>query len=156
MGLGGNLRTGEWFKGDVAPFGGIEYVVSDKISLKAEYSSDIYRVESGLRKTFDRKTPINFGAEYRTKTGAKLGLYSLYGDKIGFTLSFQLDPFRSPTGGQAGPGPLPVRPSSAAQGWSDATVVTAFDLTRLRDQTQAILAKDGIVIEALAVTATTA
>ena len=156
VGLGGNLRTGEWFKGDVAPFGGIEYVVSDKISLKAEYSSDIYRVESGLRKTFDRKTPINFGAEYRTKTGAKLGLYSLYGDKIGFTLSFQLDPFRSPTGGQAGPGPLPVRPSSAAQGWSDATVVTAFDLTRLRDQTQAILAKDGIVIEALAVTATTA
>lgn len=156
VGLGGKLRTGEWFKGNVAPFGGIEYALSPQISLKAEYSSDIYQVESGVRKTFDRKSPINFGAEYHTKNGAKLGLYSLYGDKIGFALSLQLDPFHSPTGGQTGPGPLPVRSSAAAQGWSKATLENASDLTRLRDQTQAILARDDILIESLAVTATTA
>ncbi|WP_395004154.1 YjbH domain-containing protein [Cypionkella sp.] len=156
VGLGGNLRTGEWFKGDIAPFGGLEYAVSDKISLKAEYSSDAYSLESGLRKSFDRSSPINFGAEYHTKSGAKLGVYSLYGSQIGFALSFQLDPFRSPTGGQAGPGPLPVRSSAAAQGWSAASLDDPSQLKRLRDQTQAILAADGIVIEALAVTATTA
>jgi hypothetical protein len=155
VGQGGNLRFGEWFRGDAAPFGGVEYAYNDRLTLKAEYSSDAYDEEAGLRKTFERKSPLNFGVEYRSKRGATLGLYSLYGSEIGFSLQILLDPKRSPTGGQIGPGPLPVRSSAQAQGWDQASV-TQSGLTGLRDQAQTILSKDGIVIESLSVSGGTA
>lgn len=155
VGQGGNLRLGEWFRGDAAPFGGVEYAFNDNLTFKAEYSSDAYAEEAGLRQTFERKSPLNFGVEYRSKRGATLGLYSLYGSEIGFSLQILLDPKRSPTGGQVGPGPLPVRSSAQAQGWNEASVSTS-GLTSLRDQAQTILGKDGIVIESLSVSGGTA
>jgi hypothetical protein len=156
VGQGGNLRLGEWFRGDAAAFGGVEYAVNDRLSLKAEYSSDAYEEEAALRQTFARKSPLNFGIEYRSKQGATLGLYSLYGSEIGVSLQILLDPKRSPTGGQVGPGPMPLRSSAQAQGWTAASVRGGAGLAALRDQAQAILGKDGIVIEALAVSGPTA
>lgn len=156
IGQGGNLRLGEWFRGDAAPFGGVEYAATDRLTLKAEYSSDAYLEEAGLRHTFERKSPLNFGLEYRSKRGATLGLYSLYGSEIGFSVQILLDPKRSPTGGQVGPGPLPVRTSAQAQGWSAASVSDGAGLAAMRDQAQAILGKDGIVIESLGLSGGTA
>lgn len=153
---GGNIRLGEWFKGDAAPFGGLEYAMNDHLSFKAEYSSDAYSEEAGLRQTFDRKSPLNFGAEYHFKQGATLGIYSLYGSKIGAALQILIDPKQSPTGGQVGPGPLPIRSSVQAQGWTTGSVSDGAGLAALRDQTQKILSKDGIVIEAISVTGSTA
>lgn len=157
VGQGGNLRVGEWFKGNAAPFGGIEYAVSDALTVKAEYSSDAYLEEAGLRQTFDRKSPLNFGVEYRNKIGARFGLYSLYGTQIGASVQITLDPKNSPTGGQIGPGPLPVRSSAKAQGWTDGSVTSdAAQLANLRDRTQEKLRGDGIVVEALSISGNTA
>lgn len=63
VGKGGNIQTGQSFKGDVAPFAGVEWLVNDKLSLKAEYSSDDYTLEAGKKGTFERKSPFNFGVE---------------------------------------------------------------------------------------------
>lgn len=156
FGEGGKPRLGQWFKGDVAPFAGIEYKYSDRWTFKGEYSSDNYSEESALRKTFDRKTPFNFGAEYTGWRGVKFGLFSLYGSEIGFSVQMSLDPYKSANGGQKGPGPLPVRTSADSKGWSADWVTDKGALTSLRNQVQALLANDGMVLESLSVQGQTA
>ncbi len=153
FGKGGNLRTGQWFRGEMAPFAGVEWKVNDQWSLKAEYSSDAYVEEAENRATFERNSPFNFGVEYTTKANMRLGLYSLYGSKIGFSVQIALDPFKNPRGGPRGPGPLPVTASAAAKSWGPNWVNDRGTQTAMRDQTQAILSRDGITIESMAISA---
>ena len=153
FGLGGTLRTGQWFRGEVAPFAGVEWKVNDKWSLKAEYSSDAYVEEAENRSTFERNSPFNFGVEYTTKANIRLGLYSLYGSKVGFSVQLALDPKKNPRGGPTGPGPLPVTASAAAKSWGPNWVNDRGIQTAMRDQTQAILSRDGITIESMAISA---
>ena len=153
FGLGGTPRLGQWFKGNVAPFAGIEWQVTNGIGFKAEYSSDIYAVEAGSYQTFDRKSPFNFGVEYQANDRLRLGLYSLYGTEIGISAQIVLDPKRSPFGGQTGPGPIPVVNRTGAKGWSTDWVTDAGSTPALRDKVQKVLAADGIVIESIALSA---
>lgn len=155
-GTGGKPRLGQWFKGDAAPFAGVEWQMSNKLTFKAEYSSDAYLEEAGRRKTFDRKSPFNFGVEYGNGRGMKFGLYSLYGSEIGLSVQLAIDPHKSPSGGSVGPGPLPVSARPAASGWSSDWVNDRGSLTAMRDGAQTILSHDGIVVESLAVNRTTA
>ena len=152
VGLGGRPRLGEWFKGDVAPFAGVEWQVTKRIGLKAEYSSDNYSTEADYRKTFDRNSPFNFGLEYQAMDMLRVGVYSLYGSEIGFSAQIILDPKRSPAGGQLGGGPLPIKNRPGSKGWTQDTVFQSGPTTTLRDSLQKLLAADGIVIESLAVT----
>ena len=156
VGKGGNIRTGQWFKGDVAPFAGVEWLVNDKLSLKAEYSSDDYTLEAGKKGTFERKSPFNFGVEYQLNRSIRLGGYYLYGSELGFSAQIVLDPKTRPTGGILGAGPVPIvsRPGSAA-GWSQQWVSDTATVPSLRGDLQKRLRADGIVLESLAVTATT-
>lgn len=156
FGRGGKPRLGQWFRGDMAPFAGIEWQMTDRLGFKAEYSSDAYLEESARRGTFERKSPYNFGIEYATRNGMTFGLYSLYGSEIGFSAHIALDPHKSPAGGSLGPGPLPVSARPAASGWSAEWVTDKGAIARLRDGAQTILAHDGIVVESLAVSRTTA
>ena len=153
FGEGGTLRTGQWFRGEMAPFAGVEWKVNEQWSLKAEYSSDAYVEEAENRATFEHNSPFNFGVEYTTKANIRLGLYSLYGSKIGFSVQLALDPFKNPRGGSSGPGPLPVTASAAAKSWGPNWVTDRGTQTAMRDQTQAILARDGITIESMAISA---
>ena len=57
IGEGGTPHIGNWFKGDIAPFAGIEWKVSNKLTFKAEYSSDAYTTEAEERQTFDYNSP---------------------------------------------------------------------------------------------------
>ncbi|MES2435286.1 MAG: YjbH domain-containing protein [Pseudomonadota bacterium] len=153
FGEGGTLRTGQWFRGEMAPFAGIEWKVNEQWAVKAEYSSDAYVEEAENRATFERNSPFNFGVEYTTKTNMRLGLYSLYGSKIGFSVQLALDPKQNPRGGSRGPGPLPVTASAAAKSWGPNWVNDRGAQTAMRDQTQAILKRDGITIESMAINA---
>ena len=157
FGVGGTLRVGQWFKGDVAPFAGIEWQVSDKLGLKAEYSSDAYVEEAGVRKVFARKSPFNFGLEYQYNRTVRLGAYFLYGSELGLSAQFVLDPKRRASGGVRGPGPIPVldRPARTAgsAAWSADWVTDANAAPGLRDSLQTRLNADGILIEAIEVTA---
>ena len=57
--IGGDPSYDQWFRGPMAPFGGIEWQISDKLGFKAEYSSDAYTLkqQQGL---FDRKVTVFF------------------------------------------------------------------------------------------------
>ena len=152
VGLGGRPRLGEWFKGDVAPFAGVEWQITKRLGFKAEYSSDIYSAEAGYRQTFERNSPFNYGFEYQVAEVLRLGVYSLYGSEIGLSAQIILDPKRSLTGGQLGAGPLPIKNRPGNAGWSNESVFEAGSVTKTRDRLQKLLAVDGIVIESLAMT----
>ena len=46
FGVGGEISANQFFRGDAALFGGVSWQYSDKITLKAEYSSDAYTREN--------------------------------------------------------------------------------------------------------------
>lgn len=155
---GSELNAGNWFKGDMAVFGGLEYQINDRWSVKAEYSTDAYETEAGLRQTFERRTPFNFGAEYRWGDFTTIGLYSLYGSEIGLSFNMVMDPKRRPGSiGILGSGPVPVvaRPSPAAdpEAWDKGWVTQADANPLLRKNLARYLGPDGISIEDFAYTA---
>ena len=159
-GLGGKPNVGQWFRGPMAPFGGVEYQLSDKWTLKAEYSSDAYKDESVRRGTFDIRTPLNFGVEYAQSRMVHLGLYSLYGTQIGFNISVLLNPDQRPKGGIGGPGPEPVkvRPPVAQSPdvWTTGWLAQPDAKSLLIDNMNRNLVRTGITVESISVTGTTA
>lgn len=160
FGRGGEAETAQWFKGDAAPFAGIEWQINDKWGVKAEYSSDDYTEESGNRETFDRKSPFNFGVEYQPNESVRLGAYYLYGSEVGLAAHFFLNPKQRATGGISGAAPKPVRPrpSPAADpdAWSPEWVLQDGVAVVLRENLVKRLEEDGIVLESLGYTGTTA
>nr|WP_227754239.1 YjbH domain-containing protein [Stagnihabitans tardus] len=157
FGMGGKPNYDLWFRGDVAPFGGIEYAINDKWRAKVEYSSDAYSEEAGVRGTFRRSSPFNFGIEYQPSRAFHLGAYYMYGDQIGMNLAISINPNQRPTGNLAGPAPYPVLPRPSPQsdpgawvtGWTETEGVNASYLTALQNYIDRDL---GIIIESLDVT----
>ncbi|MEX1235006.1 MAG: YjbH domain-containing protein [Roseovarius sp.] len=117
--LGGEIEANQFFRGDAAFFGGLEWQATDRLKLTAEYSSDAYPQES--RSAVDLASQMNFGATYAVRPGVDLSLRYLYGDEIGIQLTAALNPRNPPVLGGAEPAPPPVLPrASAAQlSWSD-------------------------------------
>ncbi|MGB5863391.1 MAG: YjbH domain-containing protein [Sulfitobacter sp.] len=90
---GGEPSFDQWFRGNAAPFAGVEWQVTDKFGLKAEYSSDAYEVEV-RQGVIAPRSRFNFGLEYQINETARLGGYYLYGSEIGVNLQIQLNPQR--------------------------------------------------------------
>ena len=152
-------HSDQWFRGEAAPFAGVEYKVNDNWTLKAEYSSDAYLEEDGARGLLDRDSPFNFGVEYQRSPYMRFGAYSLYGSEFALAFHIILDPKSRATGGIVGKAPVPVkaRPDRGADrdaydtGW-----VTQPDAGPiLRKNLAKRLAADGIAVEDLAYTADT-
>jgi hypothetical protein len=155
----GKPNSDQWFRGEAAPFAGVEFKVNDRWTFKGEYSSDAYLLEDDGRGLIDRKSPFNFGFEYQRGANARYGVYALHGSEIGLTFHLILDPRNRATGGIMGAAPVTVkaRPARSAdpdaydRGWvsqADAGPVLRTNLAKR-------LAVDGIVVEDLAYTATT-
>lgn len=151
---GGNVNTTQWFRGPAAPFGGIEWQVNDRFTLKAEYSSDAYVEEAGRRKLFERDSPLNFGVEYKVNDSFRVGAYSLYGSEIGVMASVTLNPQRPPNRGIFGPAPAPVerRPAPAAdpEAWSEDWIAQDGVTEILRRNMRKQLEADGLNLESIA------
>ncbi len=159
VGQGGKPNANTWFRGPASFFGGVEWQLNDAWTVKAEYSTDAYAEEAGYRKTFDRKSPFNFGIEYHRDETMSLGIYSLYGSEIGFNVNFVLDPKRRAMMGILGAGPVAVgqRPSRASdpEAWDGGWVTQPDAAPILRENLDKYLNPDGIYIEDFAYTATT-
>lgn len=155
----GRPNVDQWFRGDAAPFGGVEVKLTDFWTFKGEYSSDAYVLEDEIRGIIDRDSPFNFGFEYQKGPNARYGIYSLYGSEVGFVFHLILDPKNRATGGVMGAAPVSVKtrpPRSADPDAYDGGWVTQADAgPLLRGNLAKRLAVDGIVIEDLAYTATT-
>ncbi|MGL6210938.1 MAG: YjbH domain-containing protein, partial [Paracoccaceae bacterium] len=120
---------------------------------------DAYAEEAGNRKTFDRKSPFNFGLEYQAGPRVRVGLYSMYGSEVGFSLNFSADPSKPMTPfSYTAPLPIKVRPDrgSAPEAWSASWVLQSDAQELLTRNVAGQLAVDGIKVHALQVDATTA
>ncbi len=148
LGEGGIPTYDRWFRGDVAGFAGVSYAPNDRWNLKLEYSSDNYNDETALA-GFQKKSPWNYGFDYRFKNGGQLSLYHLYGSEIGAQLSFYLNPKTTGVPGGLDAAPLPVS-TRAAQSVND--LGWTADNTRIANARASLgrLAEtEGLEVEAL-------
>ncbi|WP_281954813.1 YjbH domain-containing protein [Pseudophaeobacter arcticus] len=156
-GTGGSLSYDQWFRGDFAPFGGIEWQPNERLSLKAEYSTDAYRTETQTSNVFERKSSLNFGVEYQYSDRTRLGAYYLYGSEIGFSAQFQLNP-RQPMTAMVVPAAQPIIPRShwarTEANWNQNWPASTQQTTVFRDQVAEALKKDGLILEAITFDAT--
>lgn len=159
IGGGGQFSTNQWFRGPTSLFAGFEYQATDKLLITGEYSPDLYARETAAG-TFTPKSGVNLGAKYRYSKALDIGAYYMYGSEVGFTLSYTLNPKRSPSGSGLDPAPNPVnvRPSRASDpgSWGTEWVTDTASLPVLRDNVKLALAQEGLELEALATTGTTA
>lgn len=125
---GGTVLTGQFFRGDAAFFGGVEWRVNDEWTLLAEYSSDAYARETRLV-GFDRQSPMNFGVTWQPNQSYQLGAYYMYGSEVGVSATIVIDPTSSgfPSGMETAPLPVGVRAEgiAAAASWGTPEVEAA-------------------------------
>lgn len=145
---GGTVLTDQIFRGDMGVFGGVEYAASDRLTFKAEYSSDAY-VDEGAQGLIEVDSPINVGMVWRPRDGVQLGAAWMYGNEIGLWGTFILNPNDRPTesGFDAPPYPVAVRSGDAraAQTWDRAALPEAT----LRETLRTALADEGITLDAV-------
>lgn len=153
IGKGGNFNYDQWFRGPAAPFGGVEWAVNDNWTVKAEYSSDAYADEAGYRRTFERKSPLNFGIEYQRGDTLRIGGYYMYGSQVGIAAHILMNPKKRPNGGvvMSGPAPIKPRPSRSAdiEAWSTEWVQQNDAGPILRNNLAKRLEDDGIQIQSI-------
>ncbi|NIZ15502.1 YjbH domain-containing protein [Phaeobacter sp. HF9A] len=155
---GGKLGFDRWFRGDIAPFAGIEWT-NGPWGLKAEYSSDGYYQETELSNVFERRSRFNFGAEYQASRQLRLGAYYLYGSELGVSAQIQLNP-RHPVTRMQVAAPTPVVPrSSWAQDealWTQAWAGSHSAQIKVRDLLAEALKQDGLILESVTLKGTSA
>ncbi len=156
IGEGGKFNFGQWFRGPVAPFAGVEWQATDKLAVKAEYSSDAYVAEADKRKTFDRKSPFNFGVEYKAYDTLTVGGYYMYGSEVGIGLHFAMNPKQRPMGSikDTAPETVKIRPNRATDpdAWSPEWITQEGVGPLLISSMNKRLAPDGLEVEALGFT----
>lgn len=158
LGEGGIPTYDRWFRGDVAPFGGISYKISDRLTFKAEYSSDDYAPERSVSDNpiddnteaalFERNSSVNFGLDYRFRNGNQLSVYSLYGNTVGAQLSVFTNPryASNPSGSETAPLPVKKRRGGYNDlGWTSDSVQTQ----QAHDGLRAAMQRDGLALEGL-------
>ena len=121
LGEGGIPTYDRWFRGPFAAFGGLAWSPSRNLTLKAEYSSDAYTLESTSGR-FEHESPWNFGVDYRLANGAQLSAYYAYGSQFGAQISFHTNLRKSAVPGGLDKAAVPVGIRPAAQignlGWT--------------------------------------
>lgn len=154
-GTGGVPTFERWFRGPMAPFGGIEWQATDKIGFKLEYSSDAYTIErSALAAApVDYQSPFNIGVEYQVARDFRLGLSWMHGSTLGLSLKMTNNPARPAIRGIEGaaPQPIPVRsnPRTNPQDWSTDWAESQPVRESLRDSLTDSLKSQGLVLESL-------
>jgi hypothetical protein len=112
---GGTVLAGQFFRGDAAFFGGVEWRINDEWTALAEYSSDAY-VSEAATIGFDRQSPLNFGVTWQPNSRYQLGAYYMDGTDIGFSATIMIDPTSTdnPSGLETAPIPVAVRGANLA------------------------------------------
>ena len=158
-GLGGEPNNKSWFHGDAAFFGGVAWNVNDRLTVKAEYSSDAYLTESSSGLAADRfkhRSPLNFGLEYRIRPGMTLSAAYLYGSVVSVGLNMSLNPKHKPSGGghDSAPAPVKIRPSRhiSPKDWGTGWTSSPAHKTQIRTTLAKVLAADNMELEAFELT----
>lgn len=141
--LGGTINFGQFFRGDAAFFGGVEYQASDRLRFQVEYSSDLYSAEAS-QGLIEIQSPWNVGLTYDLGSFGTLGAYYLYGTTLGISLSFSENPYRGAPDRTAYevPRPLEARPHNNEPYATDWITVPSTP-SQLRDQVEQLFVADG-------------
>ncbi|WP_415182236.1 YjbH domain-containing protein [Phaeovulum sp.] len=155
----GKLNSSQWFRGEVAPFFGLAWAPNDKLTLKAEYSSDAFVQEVAMGE-LERDSSVNFGVDYRFNSLASVSAYYLYGSEVGFQFNLSIDPRKPPFPSGIEKAPLPVRPRPAPamdpEGWSGAWTADSSVHPGVQRVVAESLKKDGQILESMSLSATRA
>ncbi|MEK6205456.1 MAG: YjbH domain-containing protein, partial [Amylibacter sp.] len=157
---GGVPNAGSWFRGPVGFFGGLEWQTPiDRLTFKAEYSSDRYIPETGAQRNspalFDRNSQFNFGLDYKLWQNSSLGFYYMYGSELGLKFSTNINPKRPIKRATFDPAPQAIRRrenNTFDTNWVNQASVNAD----LRSNLDTRLAPEGIRVEGLAINGTVA
>jgi len=157
---GGQVAYNSWFRGPAAPFGGVEWQVNDRLGFKLEYSSDAYITETQTTSVFRRRSSLNYGVEWQMTPRTRLGAYYLYGSEVGINAQIQLNP-RHPVTQAEIPAVLPVtqrparntNPQAWSTDWAASQESTRTRALSLAQQLTPLLEQDGLVLEALDISA---
>jgi len=138
----GQVAFDNFFRGDAAFFGGVEYQVNDRLRLVAEYSSDAYTQEVE-RNGLEIRTPLNFGLNYRAGKNLTLNAAVIGGAQVGLGLTYVIDPTapRYPGGIERNTPALRPQADIASLGW------VVEDIDGSRSRLTAGLADQGLVLE---------
>lgn len=109
----GELSAPQLFQGDAALFAGVEYTLTPSLRIKAEYSSDEYRLRPGGAPLFDQASPYNVGLSWSPSEMVQVGAYYLNGSEVGVGATFVLNPNGPALVPPQGAAPLPVKPRGA-------------------------------------------
>ena len=91
-GLGGALNYKQFFKGDVAAFGGFEYQTAySPLKIHAEISSDDYSYDSSVS-NFSINNQLNMGAELNLHNSINVAAYLINNKTVGLSLKISGDP----------------------------------------------------------------
>ena len=154
-GTGGRIEAARWFRGPAAIFAGVAWPITDRVTLKAEYSADAYTQEVSDGH-FVYRSPVNLALDYQIKPTIQLTAYAQHGDEIGILASLTSNPKHSPNGATRDPAPMPVLPRAKAlvvpAGWSKIPSLRSALITALTPA----LHQDGIQLIGLSLTDTVA
>ena len=103
---GGTLGNINWFHGDASAFYGIQYHLSEKITLSSEYTPDIMSRESSY---LDVDGPWNYGVSYQLNEYVNLSTQYLHGSQLSVTAYVSINPGRPPLLGGKELAPVPMR-----------------------------------------------
>ena len=102
----GTLGTINWFQGSASPFYGVQYHISDKITISSEYTPDLMSREDSY---LDVNSPWNFGASYQLNNYVNLSAQYLHGSQISLTAKVSFNPGQPPLLGGKELAPVPMR-----------------------------------------------
>ena len=145
-GTGGQLGTGNWFRGPASAFAGVKWQINDKTTFFAEYSPDLY-VEESVNTGIQISSPVNVGLEYRFKNGLKLKGFVIGGNEIGAQLSYVIDPAkpRNLGGLEGAPRSVGQRNRLAIADWNNSAKGGSKDA--VERVMNARLANEGLVLQ---------
>lgn len=148
----GQLASDQWFRGDAALFGGLEYQINDQWGIKAEYSSSTYP-ETPFKPVIDTDSPYNLGLTYQPMNGVQLGLGYLYGNQLALSGSLYLNANNRPglSGREPAPPPVNARPVND-RSWDQDSAPPAA----LRSALATLLETEGITLTDLEIAGDTA
>lgn len=143
---GGQVETGNWFRGPASLFGGVAYHLNDRTTLFAEYSTDTYDRDTA-QGLIDISSPINFGLQYGFRNGIDLKAYVVGGEEIGAQFSYVLDPAKrfNAGGRETSPRPVGSRNDLAVAEWNNSARGGGTEATTR--VLNARLADEGLVLQ---------
>lgn len=149
------IDTDQFFKGDMAFFGGVEWDTPVRgLSVKAEYSSDAYTNEQAFG-GYDPKSPFNFGLEYEAVRGVSVGAYYNYGNDFGFRVTLSANPNNPVVSPDLGTGPIPVNPRPVGYSTDETWAKSALARNTIAQALSPVIEGEGMTLEAARITGNT-